>query len=73
MQHRETLDAIARKGLRTNLINAWFTWLTGSVFILVGVIGAISGDFFLGLFPFILGSIFLLAGFWFRKASRRDG
>jgi hypothetical protein len=69
---RETLELVARKTLRSNWANAWFLWLAGGIFVLAGVLGAISGDVFLGLFPTVLGAIFFLAGFWFRKVSRRD-
>ena len=70
---RETLEMVAHKTLRSNWVNAWFSWFAGGAFLLVGFWGAISENPSLGIFPAVLGAIFIFAGYWFRKVSRRDG
>ena len=70
---RETLEMVARKTLRSTLITAWFCWLSGGIFVVVGLWGAISDNPFSGIFPILLGAIFIFAGDRYRRVSRRDG
>jgi len=41
--------------------------------VLVGMLFIVTKNPFLIAFPFTLGLVFILAGFWYRRVGRQDG
>jgi hypothetical protein len=68
---RTTIELSLQKGLRVSLVSAWFCGLSGAAFVVVGLLFARGGYSAFGLFPGLLGAIFLLAAYWYAKVSRQ--
>jgi hypothetical protein len=39
---RDAIEMVAKKTLRGSLVTAWFCWISGAVFLLVGAIAALA-------------------------------
>jgi hypothetical protein len=68
---RQMIDSIAKKTMRGSLVAAWFLWLSGAVFLIVGIGTYVTMGIFAS-FPIALAAVFFIAGYWYFKVSRRD-
>lgn len=68
---RDVINSIENKTRRGSLITAWFLWASGGLFIIAGGIASLTlHDFFVA--PMAIGVVFLVAGYFYFRVSRRD-
>jgi hypothetical protein len=67
----EAWSMVAAKMLRTNKVNAWFSWTAGAAFVISGM--AFYQDMpGLSYFCFGLGAVLVLSGFWYSQVARKS-
>ena len=69
---RHALTMVAKKTLRTSLVTAWLCWLMGGGFLLLGLMAMASAQWFLVIMCGGMGTVFIVAGFWYWRVSQRD-
>jgi len=65
------ISSIATRSIRTNKATAWFCWLLGALFGVLGGLSLFGGDYFLSAYLLASAAVFAFVGTWLARIARR--